>query len=371
MNILLITPSYKPAYVYGGPTFSISKLAEQLSIYHKIDLVTTTANGKQELDVEVNKPILIENVNVIYFKRQTKDHSHFSLNLFQYVWRNCKRYDIVHIHSWWNLVSIISSLICILRGSKVLITPRGMLSEYTLKNSVFKKVVNKLFSTSIYKKFFWHLTSNYEIQQLKYVKPEHKYLVPNFILDETYVDVEFENKKDLLFLSRIERKKNIELLLNSIPNLNSKINLNIVGNIEPNYLNKLKKNVKNNEIENQVFWHKPAYGTNKNNILAKACLLVLPSYDENFANVVLESLLNGTGVIVSENVGLADFVKKFDLGWVLNSNGDLPELINEALSNIDKQKYIYSNARNIVLQEFDDKKTIKEYLNMYDSILKK
>src|SRR6266496_3119649 len=79
MKILFIIPSYKPAYIYGGTTVVVSLLAESLASHgHQVTVYTTTANGKNELEVETGKEIIIDGVKVFYFKRITKDHSHIS-----------------------------------------------------------------------------------------------------------------------------------------------------------------------------------------------------------------------------------------------------------------------------------------------------
>ncbi|MEO6633403.1 MAG: hypothetical protein ABIN13_16815, partial [Mucilaginibacter sp.] len=80
---------------------SVSMLAEQLV---KADIQTeayaTTANGKTELPVTPNKPVTVDGVTVTYFKRLTKDHSHFSPALLRQLWKQVKRFDVVHIHAW-------------------------------------------------------------------------------------------------------------------------------------------------------------------------------------------------------------------------------------------------------------------------------
>ncbi|HTE01349.1 MAG TPA: hypothetical protein VK668_18815, partial [Mucilaginibacter sp.] len=79
MKILQVNASYKPAYVYGGPTMSVSKLSEQMvKAGCIVEVFTTTANGPVELPVVPDKQTNIDGVPVTYFKRLTKDHSHFS-----------------------------------------------------------------------------------------------------------------------------------------------------------------------------------------------------------------------------------------------------------------------------------------------------
>ncbi|MEP6794892.1 MAG: glycosyltransferase, partial [Saprospiraceae bacterium] len=107
LKILFIIPSYKPAYIYGGPIRSVSTLCEALAeAGHQVNVFTTTANGKTELDVIPGNEYNVEGVHVTYFKRQTKDHTNLSAGLFRKVLDDCQRFDIIHIQSWWNFVAV-------------------------------------------------------------------------------------------------------------------------------------------------------------------------------------------------------------------------------------------------------------------------
>lgn len=365
---MIITPSYKPAYVYGGPTFSISKHAEVLNQFIDLQIITTTANGENELDVKTGVNTKVDNVNVIYFNRQTKDHSHFSFGLLKYLWNNCREYDVVQIQSWWNLISIFSALICVLKKCKTIVSPRGMLSDYTIQNSKYKIIVNKIFRRVLYKRFYFHLTSQYELSQTNKLNARFNYLIPNFLLSGDNINTPTEEKQGILYLSRIDKKKNIESLIKSMEFISSQVQLNIAGKADQTYLAYLKKIIPYNSID-RVNWLGQIYGEEKNKIIAKSRLLVLPSFDENFANIVLESLLNGTAVVISKNVGLADFIEKYNLGWVLEQNDKLEDIINRALLDEVKLNFINNNAKEIVLREFNDEKLLKQYLEMYNSIL--
>ena len=55
-------------------------------------------------------------------------------------------------------------------------------------------------------------------------------------------------------------------------------------------------------------------------MLSRATALVLPSYSENFGNVVLEAMGAGCPVIVTPEVGAADIVRESGAGLVLNGD---------------------------------------------------
>jgi glycosyltransferase involved in cell wall biosynthesis len=122
MKILHIIPAYKPAYGYGGPTESVSRLCEGLADNgHLVDVYTTTANGKEELNVPVGLPVDVQGVNVTYFKRVTGDHTHISPSLWIELLKSARTYDIIHLHSWWSILIVVAARIVLLAKAKVIV----------------------------------------------------------------------------------------------------------------------------------------------------------------------------------------------------------------------------------------------------------
>ena len=60
-----------------------------------------------------------------------------------------------------------------------------------------------------------------------------------------------------------------------------------------------------NGVADRVRFLGPAHDERKWALLAQARMLVLPSYSENFGNVVLEAMASGCPVIVTPEVGIA------------------------------------------------------------------
>ena len=72
------------------------------SLLYNVEVITSLANGKEELPYPSGKIKIVEGVPVRYFKRWTKDHSHFSPTLLWHLWKTAKTLDVIDIHSWWN-----------------------------------------------------------------------------------------------------------------------------------------------------------------------------------------------------------------------------------------------------------------------------
>lgn len=401
MTILHITPSYKPAYIYGGTTVSISRLCEAQASFleslnkkdkkttNKVTVYTTTANGKEELEIESNKPILVDNVEVWYFKRQTKDHTHFSIGLFKKLFQTAKNFDVIHIHSWWNTVAIFSVLIGILKGVKIIVAPRGMLGEYTLQSQKksLKSIFHNYMGKKILQKTYLHLTAQIEREEVSYIKDNRVFVLPNLLslpnnqqnnqkaLHQPINQVNFDTFK-LVFISRIHHKKGIELLIEAMvqfQNRNPKITLqlDLIGNSESiDYENSLKKCISQNKLEDKINWIGWLDGNQKFEFLEKSDLFVLPSFNENFANVVIECLSTGTPVLVSDKVGLADYVKEKDLGWVCRTNNveSLLQTLQLAIDDKIKREKIRQNAPQIIQNDFSSQQLAQKYIEVYQQI---
>ena len=378
MKIIQICAAYKPAYIYGGPTMSVSKLSEELvKAGQDVTVLTTTANGKSELDVPTDKAQLVDGVKVYYFKRWTKDHTHFSPALFWFLHKEIKKQKakneelIIHIHAWWNLVSIFSCLIAKLHGIKIILSPRGMLTSYSLnnRNSKFKDIIHSLLGKWLLKDCYIHATSKKELEDVAQTCEVNGItVIPNFIeFPKSIQDQIIQSEKyQLLFLSRIEQKKGLELLFEALAQTNINYQLSIAGTGEIGYIENLKELTKKLHIHQYIEWIGHINGNDKFKLMSKNDLLILPSYNENFANVVIETLSVGTPVLISNGVGLSDYVEQTNLGWISsNMPEQLTQTINQSFLEKEKRKDIRTQAPSIIKRDFDENKLVSEYLNLY------
>jgi len=376
LKILQISASYKPAYVYGGPIMSVSMLAEQLSkLGAEVTVFTTTANGINELPVNTKQPVLIDGVNVIYFKRITKDHTHLSPALLKNVWQKARDYDVVHIHAWWNLVSMLSCLIAVVRNVKVVVSPRGTLSNYSFnnKNNGIKGLIHTFLTKPLLKRCDIHTTSDNEYSAVKnIIRAKHFFNIPNFIrlnVNKQYAVVPPAGHIKLIFLSRIEEKKGLDILFDALKDVQIPYKLTIAGDGNSDYIKSLKAIAVNNNIDTHIDWI-GFQSDNKFDLLHAHDLLVLPSHDENFGNVVIESLSVGTAVLISEQVGLADYVATNNLGWICQTNASsVSAAIGTINSRFDELQRIRKEATAIILEDFNYNNLAIKYMNMYNQII--
>jgi glycosyltransferase involved in cell wall biosynthesis len=414
MEILHISPSYKPASVYGGPTMSVSKLCETLTIAGVSNvMLTTTANGSNTLSVKTNEPVIVDGVMVYYYKRIVKDPVHLSFALLWHLtFRHLrKRPVVVHIHSWWNLTALCSCTIALWYNFPVIVSPKGMLTAYTFKNrnTAFKNFIHLFLGKHLLKRCHVQASTEQEkIDVLAIVKPLTISVIPNliklpkklqkisqnihshnlstvfsslqnhvkagnqdlkFLKVKSFKCLEVETIK-LLFLSRIEEKKGLDTLFHALQHVNFNWKLSIAGNGNEKYIRQLKTTVRRLNLAGVIEWIGHVNDHEKFKVLKIHDLVILPSHNESFGNVVIESLSVGTPVVISCHVGLAPYVIKKQLGWIFNSTiEDLTLKLVTAIQQMKKRLAIRMNAPAIIAVDYADQSIIQEYVNLYNQTI--
>jgi glycosyltransferase involved in cell wall biosynthesis len=378
LKVLQICAAYKPAFIYGGPTMSVSMLSENL-VKAGIDteVYATTANGKQELPVTPGVAVNVDGVEVTYFKRVTGDHSHYSPALFKRLRKEVKNFDLVHIHAWWNLVSVFSCLIAIRQKVPVLMSPRGTLSPYSFQNKSIgvKWFLHQFLGARLLRQCNIHTTSQPEADATATLfRPKSMTILPNFVklpAKKVYPERPIPGRIKLIFFGRIEEKKGLDTLLNALPHVEVPYQLTIAGDGDNAYIESLKKITVDNGSAEHIDWI--GFQTdNKFDLLQAQDLFILPSHDENFGNAVIESLSVGTPVLISEGVGLAEYVKDNKLGWVCAADPLLfAQQVNNIVTNEQAElERIRKIAPGIIFNDFNEEILAERYINMYTQLIK-
>jgi glycosyltransferase involved in cell wall biosynthesis len=121
----------------------------------------------------------------------------------------------------------------------------------------------------------------------------------------------------VLFLSRINWKKGLDRLIAAwqfVPDMS----LVIAGNDEEGYQPKLLQQVRELGLSNRVIFLGPVDDSHKWALFSQAQLFVLPSYSENFGNVVAEAMSMGCPVAVTPEVGISALVEAVGAGIVVD-----------------------------------------------------
>ena len=377
MNILFIIPSYKPAYIYGGTTVVVSLLAEELVKQgHQVHIYTTTANGKEELpNVKAGETVTIYGVQVTYFKRITSDHTHLSPAMLSRLYKTAKDFDIVHLHSWWNLFNITAATLLAFLKKPYIISAHGMLSSYTFtnQNSTAKRLLHRYIGKRLLSNSTMHACTQQEFDEGRLIIPDWKgFIIPNLI-NIPKIDYSSYPKANsvftLVFLSRVEQKKGLDNLIDVLPSINFNYHIKIAGDGEKSYATHLKERIQSLKLDEKFEWV-GWLNKEKFDFLAAADLFILPSYNENFAVVVLEAIASGTPVLISNKVGLSDFVNQHRLGWVYDgSQRDLLEKLDIAYKDSEIKDHVKTNGLNFIKAYFDSTLLAQSYITEYNKLM--
>ena len=376
MKILYPLLAYYPSQV-GGPANTVYWLTKAL-VNEKVDVTVITSDlGIKNNNIDRNSFIYTNHGRIYYGKG-----SRISFKTIYKCLSEVKNHDLIHTNGLFDTLSLITVIFTIIfyPSKKILCSVRGGLRPSALKYSYYKKYL-PLFIYKLKKKnIYFHATCLEEIKDIKNQLGDNRicFNLPNFIEPATKIK-NVKKKKIIIFLGRIHPIKAIENLIEAVSQSKAfdkkGFTLSIVGDFEKRYekyftkLNILAKNLK---ISDSINFHGHIEGDKKEKLLAKSYALILPSHSENFGNVVLEALNQGTPVIASKGTPWS-ILQESSCGFhVDNNSSDLSQAIDR-LINMNKFEYenYIKNATNLLDKNYDVNSKIYEWINIYKEILNK
>ncbi len=252
-------------------------------------------------------------------------------------------YDLIHTHALWDMLPHKAVRFGVKNKIPVCISPHGMLTEWALNNSKWKKRLAMLLyqwrdlkSVSLF-----HATAESEVEDIRRLGLRQPVVVaplgvnlPDLSLRQRARIGALDARKTILFISRIHPKKGLMNLLdawNLIRDENWRII--IAGPDERGHSIELKEKVKMLGLTEDVTIMGPVYGAEKNDLYLQADLFVLPSYSENFGVVVPEALAAGLPVITTKATPWQELQGSYGSEPVLGTPNSL-STINYQLSTV-------------------------------------
>jgi glycosyltransferase involved in cell wall biosynthesis len=177
----------------------------------------------------------------------------------------------------------------------------------------------------------------------------------------------------LLYLGRIHPIKGIENLLDALAQCKAfqmgTYTLKIAGKGESDYVQQLQKRIQDQGISNKIEFLGHVEGAAKQQLLADATYLVLPSFSENFGAVVVEALAQGTPVIAAKGTPWEMLETQKAGFWTSNEVTLLADTVEKALTiSPPTYKTYRQHAQHLVQERFDVYQNIQQYITAFEAI---
>ena len=344
MKVLHVIPSVGP--LRGGPSFVIQAMTKGLAGRGcEVHVATTDDNGPGHLPVPLGCPVQRDGVTYWHFARQQEFYT-FSWPLARWLSKHVKEFDLVHIHALFSFPATAAAYAASSHRVPYVIRPLGTLSRWGIENRrpwLKRASMRWIDGPAIRRAAAVHYTSEQEREEaLAVAPPHHAVVIPNpvdFQFDREAATPEWltlhypqlAGKRTILFLSRIDPKKGIDLLLAAFALVHAAASdtaLVVVGEGETAYVQSLKDRARALGIEADVVWTGFLEGAAKCSALAHASVYTLPSYSENFGVAVVEAMAAGLAVVVSDQVGIHREITAAEAGLVVSGK---PELLADAI----------------------------------------
>jgi len=321
MRVLHFIPVYAPAWQFGGPILSVSRLCEGL-VQQGVDVrvITTNAGLPDFPSDQLGLPQNVNGVQVTYYPVDKHSGPITSRLLVESLTDHIEWAHLLHLSSIWQPLGLHVQHAAHHAQVPVIQTLRGALGPYSWRRGWWKKVPYfLLFERPLLQRATaLHCTTDQEAREIRWLRLKpHVEVVANPIdLDKFYCDRTIganwrhENQipaDDVLFVvaGRIHHKKGLDLLPKALKSIvKYQWQLVLIGDDDDGSAIRLRRKLKSCGLLHRCHWFGSVPSSELLGPLNAADWLLLPSRHENFGNIVIEALASGCGVAVSKNVGV-------------------------------------------------------------------
>jgi glycosyltransferase involved in cell wall biosynthesis len=300
MKILHVIASLAPRY--GGPSKACLELCRELVRRgEQVAIYTTNIDGDGKLAVPLDSLVPRDGVQIRYFPVQWPRYYTLSLPLLRALRTAIPQYDLVHIHSLYLFPSMVAAHYCRQYGIPYLVRPHGTLAPYLYGRHRGRKwIYERLFEwRNLNNAAAIHFTTAEEQELTRPLLLKAPGVVVPIGLDLQEYDnmpargafrathPETQGKHILLFLSRVNFTKGLDLLARALGQIARKrhdVHLVLAGPDDEGYGVQVRRWLAVEGVLERCTFPGMLLGLEKLAAFRDADLFVLPSYTENFGH---------------------------------------------------------------------------------------
>jgi len=397
LKILHVIPRFAPAWSYGGPVFAALGLTRELARQgHEVTVITTNINGPGVLDVPLEQPVVLDSVEVWYFQVEHPKWWCFSRSLGRTLRKAVKRSDVVHVHSIFLWPATAAAFWCRRYRVPYIVRPAGSLSPTCLRKSydrwwvslwsrvkkgIYLRTLGRLDLTYA---SVLHFTSRAEMEATGplglrppgVVVPLGVDLRPletnsaSSLLREHYPQL--KGKKIVLFLSRLDPIKGLNLLIAALGELARRrkdFSFVVAGSGHNAYEEEVTSLVKKHGLWDRTIFLGFVLGQAKWSLFQEVDLLVLPSYHENFGLAVVEAMAAGLPVIISNRVNIYQQIERAKAGLACDLDAkQIAAAVEKLLVDETLRRKMGQRGAVLVRGRYTSEKGAREMVRIYEQV---
>ncbi len=381
MKVLHVIPSVSSAH--GGPSTALYLMARALADAGVSVTVATTDDdgvGRRRLANCVASEIRAP-YETRRFPKQSEFYK-FSTPLFRWLVAHVREYDLVHVHAMFSFPSVAGAWVARSRSVPYLIRPIGVLERYGLSKrrprlkALSLRVIEGPLLRDAAAVQFTSATERDQAQELGLKMSS--VVIPLGVEVCSAGDPEAllkrypftRERRRVLFLSRIDPKKNLEGLIGALAMLARRGEgpvLFVAGTGIEGYVESLRALATKMGIADSIVWLGHLSGEDKAAALAAAELFVLPSFSENFGLAAAEALAAGIPCVLGRGVAIAEDVTAAGAGIAVDPT---PEAIADGvtffLRDEARRAAASSAARRLAEQRYSTRRMGEELVALYE-----
>lgn len=386
MRVLHVVPSLSPGF--GGPSIAAFEMCRELAKQGQdVTIFTTDADVKGRLKIKLNFLFNIDGVKIIYFPVHLLRHYKLSFAMAFALKKHIPSFDVVHIHSLFQFSTAITAYYCRKYHKPYIIRPLGQLDPFLLRRHRIRKYIYLFLMEQKNLKYasIIHFTSEGERRLAKnFIRETENAVIPIGIDIEKFINLppqgtfrllhpELQGKTVILFLSRINYKKGLDILVDAFKDLAKKyekLHLIIAGPDSENYGKQVKRWLRHAGLLDKITFTGLLLGDDKLSVLKDSDIFVLPSYSENFGLAIIEAMISGLPVIISHKVNISTDIIKAGAGLVIKCESkELSQAIEKIINNPKLSTEIIEKAKLLVKDKFSWEIIGRKLIELYHSIL--
>jgi glycosyltransferase involved in cell wall biosynthesis len=382
MRILMGIPFLYPALSYGGAARAAYELSCALhDLGHHVTVLTTDVwdagqrfgrNGSDPPFRVVRVPNL-SNKLAYYYQFYTP------MGALKHAERLLAESDILHLHTFRNLLNDLLARTAVKQQIPFVLTGHGTIPRIERFQSI-KKIYDLLIGK-------WQLNNAAGYVALSAAErrsmrrlglPADKIrVIPNGINQMEQAQPGLFRKqwgldpkeKMILFLGKITPRKGVQHLVRAFARIRNCARLVIAGN-DMGYASKIRSLISELGLQERVLWTGLLDDERKLEAFRDADLTVYPSVNEAFGLVPLESILSGTPVIVCDDDGCGQIIRRTGAGDLVpwGDSSALSYAIRKRLEEGKKPSELQA-AQEKIRVRFDWHLIAREMTKFYQSLL--